>query len=83
VADASLMEVRPHVRANLGKRLREARTKRGTSQEVLAALAGLNRNYVNQVECGPRNISILNLLKLAAALDVDVTVLVRGLAGKP
>jgi transcriptional regulator with XRE-family HTH domain len=76
------MEVRPHVLGNLGKRVREARTKRGMSQEVLAALAGLNRNYVNQVECGRRNVSILNLLKLADALGVDVTTLVRGLSAK-
>ena len=68
--------------ANLGKRLRDARAKRGMSQEVLAALAGLNRNYVNQVECGRRNISILNLVKLAEALGVDLTALVRGISAQ-
>jgi len=70
------------VLANLGKRLRDARAKRGMSQEVLAALAGLNRNYVNQVECGRRNISILNLVKLAEALGVDLTALVRGISAQ-
>jgi len=76
------VEGRSHVLAKLGKRLRELRQKRGMSQEVLAALAGLNRNYVNQVESGRRNISILNLVKLTDALGVDVTALVRGISGK-
>jgi transcriptional regulator with XRE-family HTH domain len=76
------MEGRSHVLEIVGKRLRELRTKRGMSQEVLAALAGLNRNYVNQVECGRRNISIINLVKLAEALAVDLATLLRGISGK-
>jgi transcriptional regulator with XRE-family HTH domain len=76
------MEGQAQVLANVGKRLREVRTKRGMSQEVLAALAGLNRNYVNQVECGRRNISIINLVKLAEALAVDLATLLRGISGK-
>jgi XRE family aerobic/anaerobic benzoate catabolism transcriptional regulator len=76
------MDERSNVLANLGRRLREARTKRGMSQEVLAALAGLNRNYVNQVECGRRNVSIVNLLKLADALNVNISTLVHGLSSR-
>jgi len=76
------MDARSHLLANLGKRLRELREKRGMSQEVLAALAGLNRNYVNQVEAGRRNISIVNLVKLAEALGIDVTSVVRGISNK-
>ena len=70
------MDARLQVLAKLGKRLRETRTARGMSQEVLAQLAGLNRNYVNQVECGRRNVSILNLVKIAEALAVDLAVLI-------
>jgi transcriptional regulator with XRE-family HTH domain len=73
------MDARPEILANLGKRLKETRAARGMSQEVLAQLAGLNRNYVNQVECGRRNVSIVNLVKLAEALTVDVAVLISGI----
>jgi transcriptional regulator with XRE-family HTH domain len=71
---------RPQILTKLGKRLKETRAARGMSQEVLAQLAGLNRNYVNQVECGRRNVSIVNLVKLADALTVDVAVLVSGIS---
>ena len=73
------MDARPEILANLGRRLKETRAARGMSQEVLAQLAGLNRNYVNQVECGRRNVSIVNLVKLAEALAVDVAVLISGI----
>lgn len=76
------MDVRLQVLAKLGKRLRETRSARGMSQEVLAQLAGLNRNYVNQVECGRRNVSILNLVKIAEALAVDVAALITGISKK-
>ena len=71
------MEGRSRVLANLCKRLREARTKRAMSQEVLAELAGLNRNYVNQVEFAQRNVSIVNFVKIAEAIAVEWATLVR------
>ncbi len=74
------MDARPQILANLGKRLKETRAARGMSQEVLVQLAGLNRNYVNQVECGRRNVSVVNLVKLAEALAVDAGVLISGIS---
>ena len=76
------MDDRQRLLGTLGKRLREAREGKGLSQEVLAQLAGLNRNYVNQVEGGRRNVSILNLAKLADALSVDIADLTRGISGR-
>jgi transcriptional regulator with XRE-family HTH domain len=53
-----------------GKRLRELRVKAGLSQEALADLAGIHRNYLGETERGLRNVSLRNILKIAAALNV-------------
>jgi len=59
----------------VGKRIREIRNQRGISQEELADLASLDRTYITSVERGKRNISIVNLEKLANALEVSLAVL--------
>lgn len=56
----------------VGKRVRELRNSIGISQEELADLAGLDRTYITSVECGKRNISIVNIEKLAKALKVSL-----------
>ena len=56
----------------VGKRVRELRNSIGISQEELADLAGLDRTYITSVECGKRNISIVNIEKLANALRVSL-----------
>jgi transcriptional regulator with XRE-family HTH domain len=55
-----------------GQTVRELRRRKGVSQERLAELCGLHRTYVSSVERGERNISLLNIAKLAAALDVPL-----------
>lgn len=56
----------------VGKRVKELRNKLGVSQEELADIAGLDRTYITSVECGKRNISIVNIEKLAKALNVTL-----------
>ena len=63
----------------IGKRIREVRKEKGFSQEELAARADLDRTYMTSVECGRRNISIVNLHKIAKALDVTLEELFRGI----
>ncbi len=55
-----------------GSRLRAVREKAGISQEKLAELANLHRTYVSTVERGKRNISIVNIERLAIALGVTM-----------
>lgn len=64
----------------LGERIRAYREALGISQEALADRSGTHWTFVGQVERGQRNISLHNLLKLAAGLNVDAGDLVRGLA---
>lgn len=48
------------------------RNEKGVSQETLAHLAELDRTYVNSVENGKRNISIVNIEKIANALEISL-----------
>lgn len=59
-------------------RLKELREKHALSQQRLSELAGLNRNYVSDVERGRRNPCLNNIVKLAEALDVAPAELFRG-----
>ena len=52
------------------KNVKYYRKKLGISQEKLAELADLHRTYISSVELGKRNISILNIEKIANALGV-------------
>jgi transcriptional regulator with XRE-family HTH domain len=54
-----------------GDRLRELRTARDLSQERLAELAGLDRNYVGQIERAERNVALVNIVRIAKALGVE------------
>jgi transcriptional regulator with XRE-family HTH domain len=56
----------------LGQQIRKVRRGRGFSQEDFAAEAGLDRSYYGSVERGERNVAALNLMRIAAALGVEV-----------
>lgn len=64
-------------RLRFANNLREARFRRGWSQEDLAEESGLHRTYVGSVERGERNISVDNMECLAKAVGVDLIELLK------
>lgn len=73
MADTPLQQ--PDLRS-LGLAVREARMSKGWSQERLAEMTGLHRNYVGGVERGERNVGFLNLTRLAEGLGMQASALV-------
>jgi len=59
-----------------GKRVRELRTERNLTQQQLADISGLHKNYIGMVERGERNPSLLNIDILAKSFEISISKLV-------
>ncbi|MFS0755124.1 helix-turn-helix transcriptional regulator [Noviherbaspirillum sp. 1P10PC] len=57
----------------LGLAIRQKRKEIGMSQEALAAISGVERSNMGKIERGENNLSILNLIRIAEALDSKAT----------
>jgi transcriptional regulator with XRE-family HTH domain len=60
-----------------GRSVRSLRKRRGLSQETLAEMCGLSRNYISDIERGVRNPGLLVTVALAKALKVPLRELVE------
>lgn len=56
----------------LGEKIRIERTRRKFSQERLAELANLNRNFIGMIERGETNVTVRNLECIANALQMNI-----------
>ena len=65
-----------------GDRVRELRKKKELSQEELADKAGLHRTYIGMIERGEKNITLVNIEKIANALELSVSDLMNFDNGK-
>jgi transcriptional regulator with XRE-family HTH domain len=63
----------------LGATLRQYRQQRGLTHKALAAKTGLDNSYIGEIERGERNVSVLNLVRLADALELSVSPLLAPL----
>lgn len=63
---------KPPVLIEFGRKVREERQKRGLSQEELAARAGLHRTYIGMIERAEKNITLLNISKIAEGLGITI-----------
>lgn len=61
----------------IGNNIRNLRINNNLSQEELASKSELHRTYIGAIERGERNFSILNLIKIANALDVELSLLLK------
>lgn len=55
-----------------GSRLKEIRLTKNISQEELSYQAELHRTYISSIELGKRNVSLVNIEKLAKALECEI-----------
>jgi transcriptional regulator with XRE-family HTH domain len=56
----------------LGMAIRAARLAKGVSQEALADAAGVDRSHMGKIERGERNVTLLNIGRIADALGISV-----------
>jgi transcriptional regulator with XRE-family HTH domain len=64
---------RPDVRERFGTAVKFRREELGLTQEDLAEKAGIHRTYLSDVERGTRNLSLVNIERLASALAVTMS----------
>lgn len=63
----------------LGLNIKVERTKKELSQEQFAELINLSMRSISQIENGKQNISALNLIAIAKALNIDINELTKGI----
>ena len=59
------------IKLEFGQSVRDIRVKKGLSQEGLAEICELDRSYIGGVERGERNISLVNIMKIADGLEIS------------
>ncbi len=65
-----------------GHVVRERRLERNLSQEELADVCCLHRTYISDIELGKRNLSLTNIDKVAAALNMSLSELFKEIENK-
>ena len=66
------------IRRRFGRAVRRRRERTGVSQEAFADHCGLHRTYWGAIERGERNVSLVNLEKIARAFKLSLSELFRG-----
>ena len=66
-----------NIKQKFGNKIKSLRKGKGLSQEKLAHLSELDRTYIQSIEKGERNVSITVIEKLAKALELEITDLIK------
>lgn len=67
------MRQKLEISIKFGEKVRELRNKKGLSQEKLAEFADVHRTYIGMIERAEKNITLVNIEKIAKALDVSIS----------
>ena len=67
------MESKEKILVMFGERVRKFRKEKGLSQEQLAFKADLHRTYIGMIERAEKNITLINIEKIANSLDVEIS----------
>ncbi len=67
-----MVNTKTSIQIQFGKKVRELRLERGYSQEAFAFECGLHRTYIGCIERGEKNITIVNIEKIAKALKISI-----------
>lgn len=66
----------------IGNNVQKLRKEKNWSQEKLSECSYLDRTYISSVERGQRNISIINICKIAKALEVTASILLQNVGAE-
>ena len=66
------MNLKHNISIKFGNRVREIRKEKKLSQEELAVKANLHRTYIGMIERAEKNITLLNIEKIANALEISI-----------
>jgi transcriptional regulator with XRE-family HTH domain len=64
---------RPDIRVLFGFAVKDRREALGLTQEEFAEHAGIHRTYLSDIERGTRNVSLINIERLASALSLKIS----------
>jgi transcriptional regulator with XRE-family HTH domain len=70
-------ESEQYILIRFGQQVRSLRQNKAMSQEELASRAGVHRTYIGMIERGEKNVTIITMIKLATALEVTITELLK------
>ena len=71
------MNTKKDILSKFGNRVREIRKEKNLSQEELAHKANLHRTYIGMIERAEKNITLINIEKIANALDIEINKLFK------
>lgn len=69
--------VKKRILIEFGEKVRELRKEMGISQEELSYKADLHRTYIGMIERAEKNITLVNIEKIAKALEIEVSELLK------
>lgn len=72
------MQLNTDILKIFGENVRKIRRDKGLSQEELAFKANLHRTYIGMIERAEKNITLINIEKIANALEVNIKELING-----